>query len=142
MIFQLADEYLVLPALYLGLKRKECLKFPDLEVRDFLEAIYELNCQHNQKLKKEALTAVRILNSEGVQPVLLKGIAGLLAGLYKDDGERIIGDIDLMIDQSELVKVVELLIGHGYRCGSVEACAHAFGRAFFTYELTIMTRFC
>jgi len=138
-IFQLADECLVLPALYLGLRRKGYLKFLDIEARDFLETIYELNGKRNQKLKEEALSVIHILNSQGIQPVLLKGIAGLLTGLYEDDGERIIGDIDLLVDQSELAKVVELLLNHGYRCGSVEVCEQVSEGAFFMHELMMVT---
>jgi hypothetical protein len=138
-IFELADRYLVLPALYLGLKRKGYLKFLDLEAQNFLETIYELNGERNQKLKEEALSVIRILNSQDIQPILLKGIAGLLTGLYKEDGERIIGDIDLLVDKSELAKVVELLIGHGYRCGDVEVCEQVSEGAFFMHEMTMVT---
>ncbi len=138
-IFQLADGYLVLPALYLGLKRKGYLKFLDQEAHNFLKTIYGFNCEHNQKLKEEALSVMRILNSRDIQPVVLKGIAGLLTGLYEDDGERIIGDIDLLVDQSELAKVVKLLIDHGYHCDSEEVCGQVFEGAFFKHELTIMT---
>jgi len=137
-LFQLADGYLVLPALYLGLKRKGYLKSLDQEAHNFLKTIYGFNCEHNQKLKEEALSVIRILNSQEIQPVLLKGVAGLLTGLYEEDGERIIGDIDLLVDQLEVAKVVRLLIGHGYHCDK-EVSERVFEGDFIRHELTIMT---
>ena len=129
-LFRLADGYLVLPALYLGLKRDGCLKFLDQEARDFLETIHVFNCEHNQKLKVEALRVIRKLNSQSIEPILLKGIAGLFTGLHEDDGERIIGDIDLLVDQFELEKVVKLLMDCGYWCGSSEICEQVFEGVF------------
>ena len=138
-LFQLADGYLVIPTLYLNLKRKGYLTYLDAEARNFLEAIYELNCEHNHRLKNEALSVIRLLNSRDIKPVLLKGIAGLLTGLYEDDGERIIGDIDLLVDQSELITVVELLLDHGCQCDQA-VCEQVFEGRFFMHELTIMSK--
>lgn len=139
-VFKLADEYLVLPALYLELKRKGYLEFLDLEPRDFLQAIYELNYERNQKLKREALDVIRVLNSQGIQPVLLKGIAGLLTGVYEDDGERIIGDIDLLVEKFELAKVLELLVDSGCQCDSEELYQLVKDGNFHWQEIAVFTK--
>jgi hypothetical protein len=137
-LLQLADAYHVSPALCVSLKRKGVIESLDTEVHDCLEGIYELNCYHNKTLKKEALNVIRLINTKQVQPVLLKGMAGLMTGLYSDDGERIIGDIDLLVEQSELSEVLRVLLDHGYYCEK-EIYDKVFSATFYTHELTLMT---
>jgi hypothetical protein len=137
-LFQLADGFRVLPALYVALERREILGSLDKEVYDFLEGVYELNLQHNQLLKREALFVIRLLNSIGIQPILLKGMAGLLSNLYEDEAERIIGDIDILVNLSELPVVLEEMLDHGYIC-ELEICDQVFNSNFHKHELTLMT---
>jgi hypothetical protein len=137
-VFQLADGYHVLPALYVALKRRELLGSLDKDICDFLEGVYELNLQHNQLLKREALSVARLLNSIDIQPILLKGMAGLLSGLYEDEGERLIGDIDILVNLPELPSVLEVMLGHGYICDP-EIRDQVFSSSFHKHELTLMT---
>jgi len=138
LLFQLADGYHTLPALHVALKRKALLEFLDKEICDFLEGVYELNLQHNQLLKREALSVIQLLNSIELKPILLKGMAGLLSGLYDDEGERIIGDIDILVDLYELPAVLEVMLDHGYICDP-EIRDQVFKSKFHKHELTLMT---
>ncbi len=136
-ILALANEYLVTPSLYLGLVKRDLLKHLDIDVCNFLEAIYYLNGERNAGLKEQALSVIQLMNSEDIQPILLKGVAGLLTGLYEDDGERVIGDIDLLVDKSELDKVVRLLTANGYQCDS-NIQAAVSNHSFYLRELCLV----
>jgi len=138
-LLQLADGYHVTSALHVCLKRRGCLRGLDKEVVDFLEGGHELNCLHNQLLKNEALTAIRLLNTKGIDPVLLKGMAGLMTGLYEDDGERLIGDIDLLINIAGLRSALRVFLDHGYHCDD-EVCDKVFSSTFHMHELTLITK--
>ena len=136
-ILKLADGYLVTPSLYLGLQRRGLLDYLDKDLREHLAAIYLLNRARNAKIKTQALATIELLNSEAIQPVLLKGIAGLLTGLYEDDGERFMGDIDLMVEKSELIQVVELLTTHDYECDPGVRAA-VLNHSFYKHELSLL----
>jgi hypothetical protein len=54
-----------------------------------------------------------------IEPVLLKGAIRLLAGLYPDDGWRMLRDLDLLVPQASLVAATRALRNAGYAsCGA------------------------
>lgn len=69
---------------------------PD-EVRGYFEAVLSLNAERNQKIMGQLALVLKILNAIGIEPVLLKGAAHLLDGLYPDPGLRILSDLDILI---------------------------------------------
>jgi hypothetical protein len=91
--------------------------FNDLppDVAEFLEAIYVINLERNQECEDQLAQLIRVLNSIGVQPVLLKGFAAIVAGLYPTSGERIVTDIDILIPATRLPEILDLLAGIGYK---------------------------
>ena len=50
-----------------------------------------------------------MLLDNGVRPVFLKGTGNVLEGLYEDIGERMVGDIDFLIQQKDFLKAVDIL---------------------------------
>jgi hypothetical protein len=138
-ILALADGYLVTPSFYLGLQQTEVLENLNKDVQNHLEGIYHLNCERNTELKSQALDAIQLFNSEGIQPILLKGIAGLLTGLYQHQGERVIGDIDLLVDQIELGKAVELFTANGYQCDQDTQSAVS-SHSYYFHELSLFPK--
>ena len=58
---------------------------------------------------------IQVLNNIGVRPVLLKGAAALVSGLYPTPGERMTGDIDILIPASRLPGVFKHLCAAGYQ---------------------------
>ena len=114
-LIQFADASYLSPALYLGLRRHGLFSMLNQEeVQGYFEAIHFLSVDRNQRLKAQSVDLIKMLNSAGIEPVLLKGIAGILDGLYEDDGERIMSDIDVLIDTSELTKAVDVMRRNGY----------------------------
>jgi hypothetical protein len=64
---------------------------------------------------------VRTLNEIGVHPVLLKGAAALAGGLYPTAGERMIGDIDVLVPAPRLPDILCKLMAVGYEGQSPES---------------------
>ncbi|MBN2238103.1 MAG: nucleotidyltransferase family protein, partial [Bacteroidales bacterium] len=56
----------------------------------------------------------QILNPEGLKPIYLKGTAHLLSGLYPDIAERMLSDIDFLLEENDARKAWELLKKSSY----------------------------
>ncbi|MCD6355115.1 MAG: nucleotidyltransferase family protein [Prolixibacteraceae bacterium] len=111
---RVSSNQLVLPAVYLKLKTNGLLVgFPDDYCRH-LDEIYQMNVQRNQRIKEQVDELSECLGHENIQPVYMKGTGNLLDNLYLDTGERMIGDIDLLVRENEYLKAAELIIELGY----------------------------
>ncbi len=109
-----SGEHWVTPALWFSLKKKGILPRLNLEMRDYLELIYDLNLTRNEKITKQLLALLPDLNASGIEPVLLKGIASLVGGLYESPGIRVLGDIDILIPEEKLTIATQIMLDHGY----------------------------
>jgi len=112
---QLCSDQLIIPAIYLKLKAHDLLRFIPEEVVQEFRKIYELNRQRNEQIVKQIDDITAALNKENIQPVFLKGTANLLDGLYSDLGERMIGDIDFLVQEADFLKSAKILEGAGYK---------------------------
>lgn len=122
---ELASRELVTPALYRGLADRGLLAALPTEVRGYLEAVHELNGERNRRIADQLQGIVATLNAAGIEPVPLKGVGYLLAGLYGDPAARVIGDIDLLVAADELPAAVAALAASGYRDAAVEGFSFA-----------------
>ena len=52
--------------------------------------------------------------ANNIRPIFLKGTGNLLAGLYKDIAERMVGDIDFIFSKEDYPKAVIVLTKNGY----------------------------
>ncbi len=113
-VFELASRHLLTPALCGALDEKGLLGLVPSRERDYLDAVLDLNRERNAAFLRELTRVVRLLNAVGVEPVLLKGIASLITGLYRDPGERVLSDIDILVPSETLPRCEEVLRGSGY----------------------------
>jgi len=113
-IVQLSTAHYVFPALYLNLYNANLLSFLPEDLVGYMEHITDLNRERNTQIIAQAKEINRILSKENISPIFLKGTASLLQGLYKDIGERMIGDIDFLISKDHYGKVISLLEQEGY----------------------------
>ena len=123
-LVQLAAHELVLPALHSA--RTHCSSLRDLpeELTEFLKFVADSNLERNQQIVRDLAGAVSLLNTAGIEPVLLKGLAYFYLGVYDDWSARYMTDIDLLVPESELTAAVELLRRNGY----LEDTGDAMGR--------------
>jgi hypothetical protein len=114
-VVELASQHLVTPTLHRGLADKGLLADLPAELRDYLEAIYALNGERNRQIVAQTVEIAAALNAIGIEPVVLKGVADLCAGLYRDPGARVIGDVDLLVAGDQLAAAGAALAAIGYR---------------------------
>jgi len=102
-IVKLASSHLVLPALYINLKKKNILNHIPEKLTIYLKKIYELNKERNKILIKEIKEISKILNDNDIDHIFLKGSSHIIGELYDDIGERMIGDIDILTENNKLI---------------------------------------
>lgn len=85
------------------------------EIFDKCKGIYRRNWTFNQVMWKKLdvyFDQLKIHNIEKI--VLLKGMA-MIAGYYHDFGARVLGDIDALIDENEVIKADNVLRKQGLK---------------------------
>lgn len=109
-----AGYHLVTPALYWALREKGLLReLPD-DVHDYLEAVWTLNFERNQKLSSQLVEVCGLFNRHGIQPLLLKGAITLVTECYPNIGVRVMNDLDMLIPEERLADAREILYQAGY----------------------------
>lgn len=108
------SDHLVLPVIYLKFKSNSLLQYLPEELALFLKEIYDLNVTRNLQIAKQAGEICKVLNLNGIQPIVLKGVANLFDHLYHDPGERMIGDIDMLVPEKDYLRSARILECEGY----------------------------
>ena len=107
-----AAEYL-LPALHCRLSEMQ-VAIPQ-DVGDFLASVEHMNRERNEHMFDEGQAIAGALNAIEIEPVLLKGAAYLVEGVYSDPGRRYLCDLDVLVPASRLEEAAEALEREGYR---------------------------
>ncbi len=110
-----ASDEALLPALKAHFAQLKINTELPLEIAGFLSAVERVNRERNGAILSEVKHAVTLLNGVGVRPILLKGVAYLAAGVYRDAAARYIGDIDLLVPESQIPAAVEELSRNHYQ---------------------------
>lgn len=114
-LIELSGKHLVTTTLYWSLRQKKLLnELPDDGLLNYLETIFSANQQRNQQILEQLYQITKQLNSVGIEPVVLKGVASLVTQTYADIGIRMMTDIDLLIPKNKLMEAVNVLIASGY----------------------------
>lgn len=111
----LSSKYLVLPALYINLRDSNLLSDLPAELVEHLDQLHKVNTRRNEGLMEQVWEINNLLVSNGISPIFIKGTAHVLDHLYRDLGERMIGDIDFLVEENHLLRTVELLKEAGYQ---------------------------
>ena len=113
-VFAASNQY-VLPSWFIQMHTAGLLEEMPVELVQHIEEITNLNRERNHQIKNQAIKIAALLNKHGIEPVFLKGTAHLLLGLYSDIAERMIGDIDVLVKDNELITAVELIKTLGFQ---------------------------
>lgn len=113
-IVQLSSGQFVLPALYVRLKKASLLNELPTDLVEYMKYLTNCNRERNAQILSQINDIISLLNNYGIAPIFLKGTAHLLLPLYEDTAERMVGDIDFLVEENDLVKTAQLLIGVGY----------------------------
>lgn len=110
----IASDYLVLTTCYCRLKEKKLIKHIPEDLELYLEEITSINRNRNKTLLVEIQAISEILNANKINHVFLKGSALLVKNSFTDFGERMLGDIDILVDETQIETSYQLLLSYQY----------------------------
>ncbi|WP_417799983.1 nucleotidyltransferase family protein [Tenacibaculum sp.] len=105
----------VFPALYCNLKRANFLQYLPNDLVEYMQHITNLNRERNEHIIAEAKEINKLLLSNNITPIFLKGTGNLLEGIYIDIAERMVGDIDFLVNPEKFKITVNILKENGYK---------------------------
>ena len=113
-VVEVSTTHYVFPAMYCNLKRVGFLRYLPQELVNFMEHITNLNRERNDQIITQAKDLNTLLLKNNITPIFLKGTGNLLAGIYEDIGERMVGDIDFIFSKEDYPKAIIILREFGY----------------------------
>ncbi|NVK53255.1 MAG: nucleotidyltransferase family protein [Flavobacteriaceae bacterium] len=113
-VVKVSTAHYVFPALYCNLKRAELLGYLPADLVEYMMYITELNRGRNLQIIEQAKEINKLLRTNNITPIFLKGTSNLLCGLYEDIAERMVGDIDFIVDTRVYHKTLQILRIDGY----------------------------
>ncbi|SHH59454.1 nucleotidyltransferase domain-containing protein [Bradyrhizobium erythrophlei] len=91
---------------------------PDIDVpsdvRNYFESALALNKKRNEQILSTLARVAGLLNAIDIEPVLLKGAALLVEGIYPQPSMRILGDIDILIPKNRSAEACAALKAVGF----------------------------
>ncbi|MDA9124870.1 nucleotidyltransferase family protein [Flavobacteriaceae bacterium] len=115
-VVKVSTAHYVFPALYCNLKLADFLKYLPQELVSYMEHITNINRERNKKIVTQAKDLNSLLLANNITPIFLKGTGNLLAGIYDDIAERMVGDIDFIFSKQDYPKAITVLRDNGYSC--------------------------
>ena len=113
-VVKVSTAHYVFPALYCNLKRVDFLQYLPNELVSYMEHITDLNRERNKQIISQANELNNVLLANNITPIFLKGTGNLLAELYEDTAERMVGDIDFIFSIDDYPKAIAVLRDFGY----------------------------
>ena len=113
-VVKVSTSHYVFPALYCNFKRVDFLKYLPAHLVAYMIHITKLNRDRNTQIIQQANKLNSLLLENGVRPIFLKGTGNLLAGIYDDIAERMVGDIDFVFSIEDYPKAITILTEFGY----------------------------
>jgi hypothetical protein len=113
-VVKVSTAHYVFPVLYCNLKRADFLQYLPHELVSYMEHITDVNRERNKQIITQAKELNTLLLANNIIPIFLKGTGNLLAGIYEDIAERMVGDIDLIILKENYPKAITILREFGY----------------------------
>ena len=96
-------------------KQRDYLRLLNDELVSYLEEIYNQNFKRNLELVKEVNEISKLFRRNNIKHVFLKG-AALVSSIYKKSlGIRMVGDIDILINNDQILKARSLMENNGYK---------------------------
>lgn len=111
---ELCSNHLVLPSIYVVFDRHGIISHLPEELSQHLKMIFDLNLERNNRILFQMQEITKLLNSNDIYPIFLKGGGNIIDGLYSSVGERILGDIDFLVPDADYLRSAKLLESVGY----------------------------
>ena len=113
-VVKVSTAHYVFPALYCNLKHADFLHYLPQELVSCMEHITEINREQNKQIIAQAKELNNFLLANNIRPIFLKGTGNLLAGIYDNIAERMVGDIDFIFSKEDYPRAIAVLREFGY----------------------------
>ena len=113
-VVKVSTSHYVFPAIYCNFKRADFLKYLPADLVEYMKHITDLNRDRNTQILQQAQELNSLLLDNNIRSIFLKGTGNLLAGIYEDIAERMVGDIDFIFSKEDYPKVIKVLREFGY----------------------------
>jgi hypothetical protein len=113
-VVKVSTSHYVFPAMYCNFKRANFLKYLPADLVAYMKHITNLNRDRNTQIIAQAKELNNFLLANNITAMFLKGTGNLLAGIYDDIGERMVGDIDFIFSKEDYLKAITFLREFGY----------------------------
>jgi len=113
-VVKVSTSHYVFPAIYCNFKRADFLKYLPADLVEYMRHLTSLNRDRNTQILQQAQELNSLLLANNIRPVFLKGTGNLLAGIYEDIAERMVGDIDFIFSKEDYPKAITILREFGY----------------------------
>ena len=113
-VVKVSTAHYVFSALYCSLQRANFLHYLPHELVSYMEHITNINRERNKQIILQANELNNFLLANNITPIFLKGTGNLLAEIYEDIAERMVGDIDFIFSKEDYPKAITLLREFGY----------------------------
>ncbi|APY07953.1 hypothetical protein BWZ20_06385 [Winogradskyella sp. J14-2] len=108
------SKHLVLPTIYCRLKSKQLTYVLPKELDSYLEEITSLNRNRNTQIISQVHALTELLKAHNIEHVFLKGAALISCCYYGDIAERMLGDIDILVNEDHLDLAFNILKNNSY----------------------------
>jgi len=100
------------------------------DVAHLFSTVKELNLERNKRILADLKSISGLFNNVGIEPVVLKGAAYLLRGLYPDLSTRYLADLDILLPESDFPAAIQILRSQGYLCQAAHPVETIIGNAY------------
>jgi len=111
---KVSTRHYVFPAIYCNFKRADFLKYLPADLVEYMRHLTDLNRDRNKQIIEQSQELNILLLANNITPIFLKGTGNLLADLYEDIAERMVGDIDFIFSKEDYPKAITFLREFGY----------------------------
>tara|TARA_Y100000588_G_C14159198_1_gene884055 strand:- start:6 stop:1103 length:1098 start_codon:yes stop_codon:yes gene_type:complete len=113
-VVKVSTSHYVFPAIYCNFKRANFLKYLPADLVEYMKHITNINRERNEAIITQARELNTLLSANNITSIFIKGTGNLLAGIYDDIAERMVGDIDFIFSKEDYPKAIDVLRGFGY----------------------------
>ena len=111
---KVSSAYLLLPTIFISMKRKGILETIPKDLKNYLNEIYLINFNRNKLIRNQVFHLSKLLNSANIKHIFVKGAGLLISEKDYALNERMIGDIDILIENKKIFEARNLLVSNGY----------------------------
>jgi hypothetical protein len=116
-----ARAHVVIPSLAWSSRGNRSVPAP---LRSYLDAALRLNGKRNERLSNQIEQVAGALNAIDIEPILLKGAAHLLGGIYPSPAARLMSDLDVLVPQARGREAFAAMQAIGFVVDAPIPCDH------------------